>query len=93
MNALERLESTLASLRKDVPTVNESGLKGYDVVLWHGLVGPKNLPRPILDRVNGELNKILKNKDMQDKLSADGVSAAGGTPEQFGALIKKDIDF
>lgn len=77
---------------KDVPTVNESGLKGYDVVLWHGLIAPKGLPRPILDRVNGELNKILKNKDMQDKLAGDGVSAAGGTPEQFGALIKKDID-
>jgi tripartite-type tricarboxylate transporter receptor subunit TctC len=77
---------------KDVPTVDESGLKGYDVVLWHGLVAPKNLPRPILDRVNGELNKILKNRDMQDKLAGDGVSAAGGTPEQFGALIKKDID-
>ena len=72
---------------KDVPTVNESGLKGYDVVLWHGLIAPKNLPRPILDRVNGELNKILKNKDMQDKLAGDGVSAAGGTSEQFGALI------
>jgi tripartite-type tricarboxylate transporter receptor subunit TctC len=77
---------------KDVPTVNESGLKGYDVVLWHGLVGPKNLPRPIVDRLNGELNKILKNKDMQDKLAGDGVSAAGGTPEQFGTIIKKDID-
>jgi tripartite-type tricarboxylate transporter receptor subunit TctC len=77
---------------KDVPTVNESGLKGYDVVLWHGLVGPRNLPRPIVDRLNGELNKILKNKDMQDKLAGDGVSAAGGTPEQFGAIIKKDID-
>ena len=76
----------------NVPTVNESGLKGYDVVLWHGLVAPKNLPRPILDRVNGELNKILRNKDMQDKLAGDGVSAAGGTPEQFGTLIKKDID-
>lgn len=77
---------------RDVPTVNESGLKGYDVVLWHGLIAPKNLPRPILDRVNGELNKILKNKEMQDKLSGDGVSAAGGTSEQFGALIKRDID-
>jgi tripartite-type tricarboxylate transporter receptor subunit TctC len=77
---------------KDVPTVNESGLKGYDVVLWHGLIGPKNLPRPIVERLNGELNKILKNKDMQEKLAGDGVSAAGGTPEQFGTIIKRDID-
>jgi len=75
----------------EIPTVNESGLKGYEVTLWHGMIAPKGLPKPILDRVNGELNKILKNKDMQDKLAGDGVSAAGGTPEQFAALIKKEI--
>ncbi len=75
----------------DIPTILESGIK-YDVILWHGLVAPKNLPRPILDRVNGDLNKILQNKEMQDKLAGDGVSAAGGTPEAFGALIKRDID-
>jgi tripartite-type tricarboxylate transporter receptor subunit TctC len=76
----------------DVPTVNESGLKGYDVILWHGLIGPKGLPRPIVDRVNAELNKAVKSKDMEEKLATDGVSSAGGTPEQFGALIKRDID-
>lgn len=76
----------------EIPTVSESGLKGYEVILWHGMIAPKGLPKPILDRVNGELNKILQNKDMQDKLAGDGVSAAGGTPAQFAALIKKDID-
>ena len=76
----------------DVPTINESGLKGYETVLWHGLIGPKNLPRPIVDRLNSDLNKILQNKDMQDKLAGDGVTAAGGTPEQFGTTIKRDID-
>jgi tripartite-type tricarboxylate transporter receptor subunit TctC len=76
----------------DVPTIMESGVKGYDVILWHGLIAPKGLPRPILDRVNSELNKALHSKDMQDRLAGDGVSAAGGTPEQFAALIKKDIE-
>lgn len=76
----------------DVPTLDESGVKGYNVILWHGLVGPKGLPRPIVERVNGEINKALKAKDMEDRLSADGVSPAGGTPEQFGATIKRDID-
>jgi tripartite-type tricarboxylate transporter receptor subunit TctC len=76
----------------EVPTVNESGLKGYDVILWHGLIGPRGLPKPILDRVNGDLNKILQNKDMQDKLAGDGVTAAGGASDTFGALIKRDID-
>lgn len=76
----------------DIPTVSESGLKSYEVILWHGMIGPKGLPKPILDRVNGELNKILQSKDMQEKLAGDGVAAAGGTPEQFLALIKKDME-
>ena len=76
----------------DVPTVMESGVKGYEVILWHGLIGPKSLPRPIVERVNAELNKALKAKDMEDKLAADGVSAAGGTPEQFASIIKRDIE-
>ena len=76
----------------DVPTLDESGVKGYDVVLWHGLVGPKGLPRPIVDRLNGDLNKALKAKDMEERLAADGVSAAGGTPEQFASIIKRDIE-
>lgn len=76
----------------DVPTIGESGLKGYEVILWHGLIAPKGLPKPILDRVNNELNKALQSKEMTDRLAGDGVSAAGGTPEQFAALIKKDID-
>jgi tripartite-type tricarboxylate transporter receptor subunit TctC len=76
----------------DVPTVMESGVKGYEVILWHGLIAPKGLPRPIVDRVNAELNKALKAKDMEEKLAADGVSAAGGTPEQFASIIKRDIE-
>ena len=75
----------------EIPTVEESGLKGYVVILWHGVIGPKGLPKPILDRVNSELNKILQTKDMQDKLAAEGVSPAGGTPEQFNGLIQKEI--
>ncbi len=76
----------------DIPTVAESGLKGYEVILWHGLIGPKGLSKPVLDRVNTVLNKILQSKDMQDKLTGDGVAAAGGTPEQFSSLIKNDIE-
>jgi tripartite-type tricarboxylate transporter receptor subunit TctC len=75
----------------DVPTVMESGIKDYNVILWHGIVGPKSLPRPIVDRINGEANKILQSKEMQDKLAGEGVTAAGGTPEKFAALIKSDI--
>jgi tripartite-type tricarboxylate transporter receptor subunit TctC len=75
----------------DVPTVVESGLPGYEVVLWHGLIGPKGLPKAVVDRINGEVNKSLKQKETAAQLENDGVAPAGGTPEQFAAQIKKEI--
>jgi tripartite-type tricarboxylate transporter receptor subunit TctC len=76
----------------DVPTVAESGLPGYEVTLWHGLIGPKGLPRPIVERINGEVSKTLKDKDTGEQLKNDGVAPAGGSPEQFQAQIKKEIE-
>ena len=75
----------------NVPTVAESGVPGYEVILWHGLIGPKGLPRPIVERINGELTKALKLKETAEQLQNDGVAPAGGTPEQFAAQIKKEI--
>jgi len=75
----------------EVPTVAESGVPGYDVVLWHGLIGPKGLPRAVVDRVNGDVTKSLKLKETAEQLQNDGVAPAGGTPEQFAATIKKEI--
>jgi tripartite-type tricarboxylate transporter receptor subunit TctC len=74
-----------------VPTVGESGVKGYEVVLWHGLIGPKGLPRPIVNRINSEATNALRLKETAQQLQNDGVSPAGGTPEQFLAQIKKEI--
>ena len=76
----------------DVPTVKESGLPGYEVVLWHGLIGPKGLPKEVVAKISGEVNKTLKLKETGEQLQTDGVSPAGGTSEQFGATIKKEID-
>jgi tripartite-type tricarboxylate transporter receptor subunit TctC len=75
----------------EVPTVAESGLPGYDVTLWHGLIGPKGLPRPIVERINSEVTKTLKDNATAEQLKSDGVAPAGGTPEQFQAQITKEI--
>lgn len=80
------------SAAPELPTVAEAGLPGYEVILWHGLVGPKGMPKAIVDRLNNEAGQILKSKTMEDLLAADGVTPAGGTPEQFKALIKSDIE-
>jgi len=75
----------------EIPTVAESGFKDFSTTLWHGLIGPKNVPRPIVDRLNGAVNKALSAPDMQTRLQADGVEPKGGTPEQFAAVIAADL--
>ena len=63
----------------------------FDVVLWHGLIGPKNLPRAVVERVNGEVNKILQIKETAGQLETDGVAPAGGSDRQFRDQIAKEI--
>src|SRR4051812_4506057 len=74
----------------NVPAIGET-VKGYDVSNWHGFIGPKGLPRPIVDRVNAEVTKIISQKDMIEKLEADGVAPAGGSPEVFAQIIAREI--
>ena len=76
----------------DLPTVAESGVPGYEVTNWHGLIGPKGVPRAIVERLNSEMTKIIKLKEMEDRLQADGMSPAGGTPEQLYEQIRKEIE-
>ena len=76
----------------DLPTVAESGVPGYEVTNWHGLIGPKGVPRAIVERLNSEMTKIINLKEMEDRLQADGMSPAGGTPEQLYEQIRKEIE-
>jgi tripartite-type tricarboxylate transporter receptor subunit TctC len=76
----------------ELPTLAEAGVPGYQVVLWHGLVGPKGLPVAVVQRINQAANDALKSKDVADLLATDGVAPAGGTPEQFRSVIKSDIE-
>jgi tripartite-type tricarboxylate transporter receptor subunit TctC len=75
----------------NVPTLAESGIADYDVPLWHGLIGPKGLPRPVVERINAEVGRILKLRETADQLQTDGVSPAGGTPDEFRERIQKEI--
>jgi tripartite-type tricarboxylate transporter receptor subunit TctC len=75
----------------DVPTVAEAGYPGYEVINWHGLVGPKGTPRDVVDRINKEANEALRSADVEKILAADGLTAAGGTPAQFDALLRSEV--
>jgi tripartite-type tricarboxylate transporter receptor subunit TctC len=75
----------------NVPTINESGYKGFDAVTWFGLLAPANTPKDVIAKVNAEFNKALKLPDLAKRLGDEGADIAGGTPEEFAALIKSDI--
>ncbi|MGH8617342.1 MAG: tripartite tricarboxylate transporter substrate binding protein [Burkholderiales bacterium] len=73
----------------DVPTIAET-VPGYEVVNWFGVLAPAGTPRPIVMRLNAELNRALANPDLKERLLAQTAEAAGGTPEAFAAIIKAD---
>ncbi len=76
---------------KDVPTMIESGFKGFDAVQWYGVVAPAGLPPAVLKTLNDTLNASLTGGDLKEKLSAEAVEPTPMTPEAFAAFIKADI--
>ena len=76
----------------NLPTIDQSGLKGFDASSWQGVVMPAGVPREIVNRVYGELSKMLKAPDNAEKILGMGGIASGMSPEQFAAFIKIEID-
>ncbi len=76
---------------KDVPTLDESGFKGFDAQQWYGVVGPAGMPAPIVKLLNESLAVVLRAADLRDKLSVEAIEPMVMAPEQFAAFIKADI--
>lgn len=76
----------------EVPTLVEAGLKDFSVMPWQGMLGPANLPRPIVDRLHGEIVKLLRSREFTDKIVATGSDPVGSTPEEFGSEIRREIE-
>ena len=79
----------LASL-PEVPAIGES-VPGYESTTWQGVVMPKGTPAAIIDRLNAEIGKILRQPEVSDKLTAEGAEVVGGSPAEFGAFIKAEM--
>jgi tripartite-type tricarboxylate transporter receptor subunit TctC len=78
-------------LLPDVPTLEELGYKDFDGVQWYGIVGPANMPRPVVTRLNAEINNQINLPELKEKLSGEALETMPMTPEQFGSYIKNDI--
>lgn len=75
----------------DVPTFIESGVPDFEVNSWVGILAPAKTPKAVLDRLNSELNAVLSDAEVREKLAALGISATPGTGEQFGEEMKRDL--
>ncbi|MBZ1349590.1 tripartite tricarboxylate transporter substrate binding protein [Alcaligenaceae bacterium LF4-65] len=83
---------TRAAILPDVPTMDESGLKGFDYFAWHGIVAPAKTPPAIVARYNTALNEIFSDPDFRKKWEAIGSEVIGGSASDFSALILSEAD-
>jgi tripartite-type tricarboxylate transporter receptor subunit TctC len=90
MRALAITGRTRSALLPDVPTMGEAGFPAVEVLNWQGLVGPKGLPAEVVRILNAAANKALQDPELRATMLAQGNEIAGGTPEQFAALIKAE---
>ena len=90
LRALAITSKTRSPLLPDVPTMAEAGFQAIEVLNWQGIVGPKGLPAEIVKILNAAGNKALQDPELRATMAAQGNDIAGGTPEQFAALIKAE---
>jgi tripartite-type tricarboxylate transporter receptor subunit TctC len=81
---------TRSPLLPDVPTMGEAGFPDVEVLNWQGVIGPKGLPADIVKTLNAAANKALADPALRENMAKQGNEVAGGTPEQFTALIKSE---
>jgi len=76
----------------DLPTIAESGVPGYDVTVWAGLITPVGVSKAIIAKLNDAVNKAMISPSLKEKYAANGVDPVGGTVEEYGALIKREVE-
>lgn len=76
----------------DVPTISESGLSGYRAATWFGVLAPAGTPREVVAKLNAEFAKALAAPDLVEHLRSDGSDVVGGSPEQFRAFLKSEVE-
>lgn len=90
LRALAVTSLARSSALPEVPTAAEQGLKGFDVIGWFGVLAPAATPSAVVARLNREINALLRQGEMREKLAALGLEAGGGSPEDFQKLIESD---
>jgi tripartite-type tricarboxylate transporter receptor subunit TctC len=91
MRALAVTTAKRSSFFPEVPTMSEGGVAGYEFSTWYGLLVPAATPRPVVDRLNQAAAKALASAALKESFAAQGLEAAPGTPEEFGAYLRSEV--
>ena len=91
LRALAVTSAERSPLMPELPTVAESGLPGYSIASWFGLVAPTGAPREAIERLSAELARLLARPEMRERFAALGAEPRPGTPEQFTQLIPQEL--
>jgi tripartite-type tricarboxylate transporter receptor subunit TctC len=83
--------SKRVNLIPDMPTVAESGLPGFEIVGWFGIFAPAGTPKPVIAKLNKEINELLRMPDTQKRFATEGLVPGGGTPEDLGKFLRSEI--
>jgi tripartite-type tricarboxylate transporter receptor subunit TctC len=92
VKALGTSGKTRSTVLPEVPTVAEAGVPGYEATIWLGLMAPAGTPKPIVDRLNAEVGKIVNRPDVKEAWAKQGAVPMTMTPDQFGQYLREDIE-
>jgi len=91
VRAIATSGKTRSSIMPDVPTLNEAGVPGYDAVIWLGMMAPMGTPRPVIDTLNANIQKIVNAPDVKETWAKQGAVPMHMSPDEFGKFIEQDI--
>ena len=91
LNALGQTGLHRAHIAPNIPTLNEAGLPGFNITAWIGAVAPKGTPKAVVQKLNAEIERTLKDREFAAKISAIGIDPLGDTPEEFAVFLRMDI--
>jgi tripartite-type tricarboxylate transporter receptor subunit TctC len=92
VRALGTSASKRSTVLPEVPTIAEAGVPGYDSTIWLGIMAPAGTPKPIIDKLNAEINKAINRPDVREAWDKQGAVPLAMTPAEFDAYLRKDID-
>jgi tripartite-type tricarboxylate transporter receptor subunit TctC len=92
LRALAVATRTRAKVAPDLPTMIESGVPGFLVTQWHGLMSPHGTPRAVIDRLHAEVVKAVQRPDVVSRLAQDGTEVVGSSPQEFAAYLRNERD-